>query len=253
VTDQNVGAPATRQRRLSPLAITIVIVVLLILGFLAVAAVLALVMVTAPDTTRTQQTIAENEDRATSPRASSPTSSGAASFTMPEGEEIDVFGDSMVVGSVPALEHYFPGVQIDAKSNRQWGDGLDAVESAGSSLRRAVVLAFGTNAGTDPETVERILDEIGTERMVVIVTLHADRLSRIDEDNAALRDLARERSNVALADWDSAVSAEDLQSDGIHPSLGGAHTYAATIRQAFADLSEKHTGKEVRLEDLPRP
>ena len=219
----------------------------------AVAAVLALVMVTAPDTTRTQQTIAENEDRATSPRASSPTSSGATSFTMPEGEEIDVFGDSMVVGSVPALEHYFPGVQIDAKSNRQWGDGLDAVESAGSSLRRAVVLAFGTNAGTDPETVERILDEIGTERMVVIVTLHADRLSRIDEDNAALRDLARERSNVALADWDSAVSAEDLQSDGIHPSLGGAHTYAATIRQAFADLSEKHTGKDVRLEDLPRP
>ena len=41
MTDQNVGAPATRQRRLSPLAITIVIVVLLILGFLAVAAVLA--------------------------------------------------------------------------------------------------------------------------------------------------------------------------------------------------------------------
>ena len=40
MTDQNVGAPATRQRRLSPLAITIVIVVLLILGFLAVAAVL---------------------------------------------------------------------------------------------------------------------------------------------------------------------------------------------------------------------
>jgi uncharacterized membrane protein (UPF0182 family) len=43
VTDQNAHAPA-RQRRLSPLAITVILVVVLILGFLAVAAVLAEVM-----------------------------------------------------------------------------------------------------------------------------------------------------------------------------------------------------------------
>lgn len=44
VTDPNPPAQATRQRRLSPLTITIVLVVILILGFLAVAAVLAEVM-----------------------------------------------------------------------------------------------------------------------------------------------------------------------------------------------------------------
>ncbi len=44
VTDPNPPAQATRQRRLSPLAITVVLVVILILGFLAVAAVLAEVM-----------------------------------------------------------------------------------------------------------------------------------------------------------------------------------------------------------------
>ncbi|WP_449281584.1 UPF0182 family membrane protein [Leucobacter sp.] len=43
MTDQNAHAPA-RQRRLSPLAITVILVVVLILGFLAVAAVLAEVM-----------------------------------------------------------------------------------------------------------------------------------------------------------------------------------------------------------------
>lgn len=43
MTDQNAHAPA-RQRRISPLAITVVLVVLLILGFLAVAAVLAEVL-----------------------------------------------------------------------------------------------------------------------------------------------------------------------------------------------------------------
>ncbi|MGW9022274.1 UPF0182 family membrane protein [Leucobacter chromiiresistens] len=44
VTDPNAPAQATRQRRLSPLAITIVLVVILILGFLAVAAVLTEVL-----------------------------------------------------------------------------------------------------------------------------------------------------------------------------------------------------------------
>ncbi|KTR87387.1 UPF0182 family membrane protein [Leucobacter chromiiresistens] len=44
MTDPNAPAQATRQRRLSPLAITIVLVVILILGFLAVAAVLTEVL-----------------------------------------------------------------------------------------------------------------------------------------------------------------------------------------------------------------
>ena len=44
-----------------------------------------------------------------------------------------------------------------------------------------------------------------------------------------------------------------LQSDGMHPSLKGAHLYAKTIRQAFADLSARHTGKQVTLKELPLP
>ncbi|QIK62252.1 UPF0182 family protein [Leucobacter viscericola] len=44
MTDQTVGAPDARKRRVSPLAITVVIVVLLILGFLAVASVLTEVL-----------------------------------------------------------------------------------------------------------------------------------------------------------------------------------------------------------------
>ncbi|WP_338751268.1 acyltransferase family protein [Janibacter alittae] len=221
----------------------------------ALAVSLTLVLITAPDTSSTQQTIEENQARAAALRARTPaqTVGGASSFAMPKGDEVDVFGDSITVASVPALEYYFPGVQIDARKNRRWTDGLSLVTAAGDTLRRAVVLGLGTNDGTDSETIEKVLDEIGDDHMVVIVTLHADRLSRIDGDNAALQRIVEEHPNVALADWDSAVAAEDLQPDGIHPSLGGAHTYAATIRQAFADLSEQHTGTAVPLKNLPRP
>jgi hypothetical protein len=56
----------------------------------------------------------------------SPTASAAvadsttADWTMPSGKEIDVFGDSMAVGSIHALRYYLPGIRVDGKSNRQW-------------------------------------------------------------------------------------------------------------------------------------
>ena len=219
--------------------------------------VLAAVLLTAPEKTSTQATLEDNAAQASAPRetAAVEVAAGNPDFRMPRGKEIDVFGDSMAVGSLHALRYYFPGVQIDAKSNRRWSDGQTQVRSAGDSLRRAVVLAFGTNAGTDEQTVRALIEDIGPERMVVIVNLHADRLTRITKDNATLEEIAKDHPNVAIADWDAAVSADpdQLQADGIHPSLSGAHVYAKVIRQAFADLSEKHTGKKVTLTELPMP
>ena len=219
--------------------------------------VLAAVLLTAPEKTSTQATLEDNAAQASAPRetAAVEVAAGNPDFRMPRGKEIDVFGDSMAVGSLHALRYYFPGVQIDAKSNRRWSDGQTQVRSAGDSLRRAVVLAFGTNAGTDEQTVRALIEDIGPERMVVIVNLHADRLTRITKDNSTLEEIAKDHPNVAIADWDAAVSADpaQLQADGIHPSLSGAHVYAKVIRQAFADLSEKHTGKKVTLTELPMP
>ena len=218
---------------------------------------LAAVLLTAPEKTSTQATLEDNAAQASAPRetAAVEVAAGNPDFRMPRGQEIDVFGDSMAVGSLHALRYYFPGVQIDAKSNRRWSDGQTQVRSAGDSLRRAVVLAFGTNAGTDEQTVRALIKDIGPDRMVVIVNLHADRLTRITKDNSTLEEIAKDHPNVAIADWDAAVSADpdQLQADGIHPSLSGAHVYAKVIRQAFADLSEQHTGKKVTLEELPMP
>ena len=109
---------------------------------------------------------------------------------MPKGREVDILGDSMVVASSHALRYYLPKVRMDAKSNRRWTAADDLVATRGEGLRRAVVLAFGTNAGTDATAVRRSLDAIGPDRMVVLVTLHGP-FSRIDVDNSGLRDLAR--------------------------------------------------------------
>lgn len=250
---------------------------------LVLAMVLTAVLVTAPDRTSTEELITANEaalaqaatlpSPSPSPSASNavsgpaatataptvtPTASAAApatpNWSMPSGKEVDVFGDSMAVGSIHALRYYLPGVRVDAKSNRRWSAAPKYVAARGDSLRRAVVLVLGTNAGTDLPAARRTLDAIGPDRMVVIATIHG-RFARAKSDNAALRELVKGRPNVRLADWDAALSGTSgqLQSDGIHPSLKGSHLFAKTVRQALADLSEQHTGKPVALKELPGP
>ena len=173
---------------------------------------------------------------------------------MPTGDEIDMYGDSMAVGSVPALQYYFPGIRIDARSNRQWSAALAAVKSSGTNIRRAVVLAFGTNAGVDEPELRETLKLLGPDRMIVLVNLHLN-MSRTAGDNALLQRVASQNPNVIVADWNSAVTADpsQLQPDGIHPSMTGQHLFAKTIRAALATLSEKHTGQKVTLKDLPIP
>lgn len=191
----------------------------------------------------------------TSPAASvTATPPAKAAFTMPTGKEIDAYGDSMMVGSLHALEYYFPGIRMDARSNRRWGDAVTAVAARGETNRRAVVLAFGTNAGVDAASVTKVLDVLGPDRMVVLVNLMGP-FARIESDNAALAAVAKGRPNVVVADWAAAVRdhPEQLQADRIHPSLKGSHLFAKTVRQALAVLSERHTGTKVALEDLPMP
>lgn len=233
-----------------------------------VAAVLALafvaVVVTAPSQSRTADGLQANAQAAAAGEATGeaidsgplPLSEAERNkgFAMPTGEEIDGYGDSMMVGGVHALGYYFPGMRVDAKSNRRWGDGLSSVRKRGDDVRRAVVLDFGTNAGMDERTMTTLLDTLGEDRMVVIVDEYGT-FSRVTKDNATLRRVIEGRPNVIVADWSGAVKAnpDAVQADGIHPSLRGSHYYARAIQQAFAELSERHTGEPVELEPLPMP
>ncbi len=192
---------------------------------------------------------------ASGPSADGPTDASAAqTWAMPTGDEIDGFGDSMMVSSVDALKLYFPGIRLDAKSNRRWAAGHEAIAARGGDARRAVVIHFGLNAGTKVEDVTRALDALGPDRMVVLINLYGT-FARVQTDNAALMAAVEGRPNVVIADWQQAVRDDPraVQSDRKHPSLRGAHLYARAVQSAFADLVERHTGTrpEVKEHRLP--
>lgn len=197
---------------------------------------------TAPDKSATERAIEAGEARLA---ATARHAAGAFGdrMDMPTGEEITAFGDSIMVTSLGGLNTRFPGIDVQAKSIRQWPDGAEVVVDAlaEGTVRRAVVLGFGTNAGVrDPEVVRGVLRDLGPRRMVVLVNVF-QHSHWVPETNAALAQIADEFPNVMLADWHGAISTrtELLQSDRIHPGVEGGHFYAEVVAGAFEELAAR--------------
>ena len=76
------------------------------------------IVLTAPESTSTQRRIDANAAAASAGSSRTTTTTPGTvkqSWGMPSGKALDIYGDSMTVGSVPALQYYFPGVRIDAR------------------------------------------------------------------------------------------------------------------------------------------
>lgn len=219
----------------------------LVAGMLLVAGT-AVSLWLAPSTSATQQQTEAGQDlvQATTDHLDDlgpPTVSDELDTSVPGGQEITGFGDSIMVTSAHGLTDRWPEIMLDAESNRQWPDALDAVQRrlAAGEVRRAVVLDFGTNAGVgEPEIVRSTLDALGENRLVVVVNLYGGSYW-IPEANAALADVVADYPNAIIADWHSAVEDRPgmLQSDGIHPGIEGGHLYTDVVAEAFEELSAR--------------
>lgn len=206
------------------------------------------------DVERSRQLVARSQEEALEraaaaaqhPDASAaPTSTGTASpgkrFPHPSPEQITLIGDSMIAVSADGLAARFPGALIDGVPNRKWDEAERIVDGhlADRTLSRYVVIDFGTNGGIpDEAVVRRILDKLGPDRAVVLVTIYGQS-TFIDPANELLKDLAKDRPNVAVADWNpvAAQHPEYLQSDQTHPNIEGANVFAGVVDDAFGTLA----------------
>lgn len=159
---------------------------------------------------------------------------------VPAGAEITAFGDSMLYVASPALRDDFPGIAIDAKSNRQWPDVVAAIETAlaAGTVRDVVIIAAGTNAGLrDPAPLEQALELLGPDRRVVLVTIYHSS-SWIGESNENMVAVAANHPNVVVADWYGTITQnlDQLQPDGVHPDMDGMYLFSDVVTAALAKL-----------------
>jgi peptidoglycan/LPS O-acetylase OafA/YrhL/lysophospholipase L1-like esterase len=221
-----------------------------------IVVVAGLAIATAPDKSQAQLAVERGERAiaAQSPAATdepsddpapdaAPAPAWPSQFSVPPGDLIVGFGDSVLSGAAPAVYERFPGILLDAEPIRQWSDAPAVVRQAldAGTLRSAVVLAFGTNAGLESDESQQalraVLDALGPSRRVVIVnTVGAS--NWVPASNATLAEISAEHPNTIVADWHSVVAADPglLHTDRTHPDMDGIKVYADLIARSLQQL-----------------
>ncbi|WP_431278105.1 acyltransferase family protein [Leifsonia poae] len=175
------------------------------------------------------------------------------------GPDISAFGDSVMLAAAPALQEKLPGISIDAVVSRQMNKAPGLVDAARASgtLRKVVLIGLGTNGAISADTLEGLLQVIGPDRHLILVSTQAPR-PWTDGVNATLRDFATAHpTRVTLSDWRDAIAPhlDLLASDQIHPGARGGAIYADALHQALMKLAQQSSVRVANAWDQagPRP
>ena len=124
--------------------------------------------------------------------------------TMPNGQQMVAFGDSVMLASSKGLQSVFPGITVDAETSRSMTKALGLIDKAKSQpegLRQWVLVGLATNSAVTDGQLNDILNDIGPNHVLVLINAHAP-VSWVPGTNDVLSDFAATHSNnVVLVDW----------------------------------------------------
>ncbi|MDO5671618.1 MAG: acyltransferase family protein [Actinomycetaceae bacterium] len=175
----------------------------------------------------------------------------AQALPSPTGDQVLIVGDSVTLAAQVALLEALPGTSIDAKVSRFDSGAVDIVRQWRDSgvLRPYLVFAAATNSKITATTVDKILEIIGPERRLVLVTgFGPTSKTWIEESNQAIRQYAAQHHDkVAVAEWALYISTHTdyLASDAVHPDGRGAQLFAYSVIEALGKLyNDSLTGSQ---------
>lgn len=155
------------------------------------------------------------------------------------GKGVTIIGDSVLLAVEPYLEKRLPGAVLDGKVGRQLshaGDTVEALEKTGK-LGDIVILELGTNGTFSDKSLTYLLDLLGKERSILMVTTRVPKKWQ-DSVNDKLKEAAAAYDNVTLVDWYALSAGKDAYfgKDGVHPTRTGAEAYAAMLEKSVKKL-----------------
>lgn len=152
-------------------------------------------------------------------------------------ENVYCVGDSVMLGSVEALQEQLPNCQVNAEVSRHIGSELESVQEAinAGQVGKVVVVSLGTNGPLYEQPVNDLLNALGSDREIFWVNVYGPYLEWQDDVNQTIDQLAKTHKNVHKVDWYSLIKdhPEWLTSDGIHPEVEGQNAYAQLIRETI--------------------
>jgi hypothetical protein len=137
-----------------------------------------------------------------------------------------------------------PMAKVDAKTGRQFGDGISTVRSVLGTRPCAVVIALGTNGPVRPAQWKEMMAVVRrAPRVVVVNTYTKDHRTRrdgqqqywMDQVNRDIAGLRKANRNVRVVDWYRMASRNSsvLEPDGVHPNAKGSKQYVGLIVRAL--------------------
>lgn len=230
-------------RRIMAPGLVAVLIVGTVLGFL----------LSAPDKTsaqivveRGQQTLQSNstdEGGAGNTNANAGQPEGGE-LPEPTGDNVTIIGDSVTVAAAEGLEEKLPGVSINAEISRPAEEGVKIVQAAAEdgTLRSYVVVALATNAPVEQEHLDQILEAIGENRRLVLVTgFGPARTHWVQPANELIHEFAdSHKDQVRVADWNTAIGErpELLAGDYVHPLPEGADIFADIVVESLNSFTD---------------
>ncbi|MDO4665779.1 MAG: acyltransferase family protein [Actinomycetaceae bacterium] len=159
----------------------------------------------------------------------------------PVGANVTFIGDSVTLAAKPKIVEAFPGAIVDAEVSRAWPTAAGLIQNYLNSgqLGQWVVLSLATNSAVQANQIQEVLDQIGPERHLVLVTGFGPTYqweTWIKSSNGQLVAFANQNpKRVAVARWDSVISGhtEFLAGDWVHPDQEGAKVWVDTVKAAL--------------------
>ncbi|RED56002.1 acyltransferase family protein [Cohnella lupini] len=150
------------------------------------------------------------------------------------GIGITAIGDSVMLDIKPYLEEQLPGIVVDGKVGRQFGEGMELIDQLKSTgkLGDIVIIELGTNGIFTENKLRSLLDSIADLRRVILVNTRVPRNWQ-DDVNETLASAAKDYENVTLVDWYSFSANHDeyFAKDGVHIQPIGSKAYAMLIAE----------------------
>ncbi len=141
-------------------------------------------------------------------------------------------GDSIMVAASEHITGLVDGIVIDAEIGRPFREGIDALERqlAQSGPPDILVVALGTNAGTNTDQIDELMELTEDIDEVIFVNVRVPR-DWESSTNGALIDAAGRHDNIRIVDWYGESDGGDhlFRSDGYHPNETGSELWANLI------------------------
>ncbi len=152
------------------------------------------------------------------------------------GPDVTAIGDSVMVDAKPYLKQLLPGIDVQARVDRQLyqAPGLVARLKAEGHLGNRVILELGTNGPFSKGQLTSLLKSLGPVKRIVLVNTRVPRPWQTAV-NTTLAEVAKSWPNTVLVNWyqDSAHHNSWFYPDGVHPNPIGAKIYAKLLVQAL--------------------